>query len=80
MKKQADCHHSEHQFQLNDWVYLKLQPYVQSSLTYRSHHKLAFRIFGPYQIIAKAGTVAYRLELLPSSLIHPIIHVSQTHN
>jgi len=77
MKKQVNCHRSEHQFQLNDWVYLKLQPYVQSSLTYRSHHKLVIRFFGPYQITTKAGTMAYRLELLPLSAIHPIVHVSQ---
>ena len=77
MKKTADLCRSERQFQLNDWVYLKLQPYVQSSLADRSHHKLAFRFFGPYRVIAKIGTVAYRFELPPSSSIHPVFHVSQ---
>lgn len=77
MKKQADNHRSEHQFQVNDQVYLKLQPYVQSSLADRSHHKLAFRFFGPYRIVARVGTVAYRLALPPSSTVHPVFHVSQ---
>jgi ribosomal protein L21E len=77
MKKSADLHRSERQFHLGDWVYLKLQPYVQSSVADRSHHKLAFRFFGPYRVIGKVGTVAYRLELPPSSSVHPVFHVSQ---
>ena len=61
MKKNADLQRSERQFELNDWVYLKFQPYVQSSLAEHSHHKLAFRFFRPYRILAKVGSVAYRL-------------------
>jgi hypothetical protein len=37
VKKQADEHRSERVFQSDDWVFLKLQPYVQSSLVDRSH-------------------------------------------
>jgi transposase InsO family protein len=37
MKKQADQHRSEHSFEVGDTVYLKLQPYVQTSLAPRSH-------------------------------------------
>jgi hypothetical protein len=77
MKKSADLHRSERQFHPDDWVYLKLQPYIQSSVVDHSHHKLAFRFFGPYRVIGKVGTVAYRLELPPSSSVHPVFHVSQ---
>jgi hypothetical protein len=35
---------------VGDQVYLKLQPYVQSSVTTRSNQKLAFRFFGPYTV------------------------------
>ena len=76
MKHQADKRRSERSFQIGDYVYLKLQPYVQSSLAPRAHQKLSFRYFGPYQVIDKIGTVAYKLKLPSSSTIHPVFHVS----
>lgn len=63
MKKQTDQHRSERHFAVGDLVYLKLQPYVQTSLAPRSHHKLAFRFFGPFRILDRTGSVAYRLDL-----------------
>jgi hypothetical protein len=77
MKRQADKSRSERQFNVGDWVYLKLQPYVQSSLSYRSNNKLSFKFFGPYQITARVGSVAYRLALPDITAIHPVFHVSQ---
>jgi hypothetical protein len=76
MKAQADKRRSDRQFCVEDYVYLKLQPYVQTSLAPRAHLKLSFRYFGPYKIIDKIGSVAYKLELPPSSLVHPVFHVS----
>jgi hypothetical protein len=46
MKRQADKSRSERQFAVVDWVFLKLQPYIQSSVSHRSSQKLRF--FGPY--------------------------------
>jgi hypothetical protein len=32
MKQQVDQHHSEREFEVGDWVFLRLQPYKQMSL------------------------------------------------
>jgi hypothetical protein len=79
-KHQADKNRTERTFELGDFVYLKLQPYVQTSVTTRACHKLSFRYFGPYQIIAKVGKVAYKLLLPNSTTMHPVFHVSQLKN
>jgi hypothetical protein len=76
MKRQADKGRSERQFQVGDQVYLKLQPYVQSSLAPRSNQKLAFKFFGPYPVVRRIGSVAYKLKLPDDSSIHPVFHVS----
>lgn len=57
-------------------MYLKLQPYIQSSIDQRACHKLAYKFFGPFVATTKIGAVAYRLKLAESSLVHPVLHVS----
>ena len=76
MKKQFDKHRSERSFNIGDWVFLKLQPYIQSSVARRSSQNLAFRFFGPYKIEAKVRAVAYKLALPSTTQIHPVFHVS----
>lgn len=80
LKKQAYQQRSERHFEVGDKVFLKLQPYVQSSLAPRSNQKLAFRFFGPYEVIQRVGSVAYKLALPTHSAIHPVFHVSQLKN
>ena len=60
-----------------EMVYLRLQLYSQSTVVNRPCHKLALKYFGPYKIVAKIGTAAYKLELPQGSQVHPFFHVSQ---
>ena len=77
MKNQADKRRSNRVFQVGQQVYLKAQPYVQTSLAPRSSNKLAFRFFGPFSIIERIGQSTYRLKLADGCLIHPVFHISQ---
>jgi hypothetical protein len=61
MKLKADINRSEKEFSVGDKVMLKLQPYVQQSVVCRRYPKLAFKYFGPYEILERVGKVAYKL-------------------
>ena len=77
MKAQADKHRSEKVLSIGDWVFVKLQPYQQQSVAQCINQKLAAKYFGPFEIIARIGAVAYKLQLPPFSRIHPVFRVSQ---
>ena len=55
MKFQADKKRSFRSFNVGDSVYVKIQPYVQTSLAMRSSNKHSFRFFGPFKIEARIG-------------------------
>jgi hypothetical protein len=77
MKQQADQHRSERCFEVGDWVFLRLQLYKQMSLKQaKKNNKLSPKYYGPYRVLQKIGTMAYKLELPASSQAHPIFHVS----
>ena len=77
MKSQADKNRTDRVFQEGDMVYLKLQPYIQTSVASRSNQKLSFRFYAPFRILKRIGQVAYKLDLPSHCKIHPVIHVSQ---
>nr|KYP69027.1 hypothetical protein KK1_022677 [Cajanus cajan] len=57
-------------------IFVKLQPYRQSTLHSHGHQKLGLRYFGPFLMVERAGLVAYRLLLSPTARIHLVFHVS----
>nr|KYP53501.1 hypothetical protein KK1_024639 [Cajanus cajan] len=64
------------EFNYDDLVYLKIQPYKQHSLANTPFHKLSTKYYGPYKVIERIGKVAYRLDLLAKTRIHNVFHVS----
>lgn len=67
----------EVEFQLDDWVFLKLRPYKQNTLQKRRNAKLSPKFFGSYNMVERIGSLAYKLQPPPKSAIHPVFQVSQ---
>ena len=42
----------------------------------KKDNKLSPKCYGPYKVLQKIGTMAYKLELLASTWVHPVFHVS----
>lgn len=61
---------------MGEWVFLKLQAYQQITVEKRNFEKLAPKFYGPCEIIAKIGPVAYTLKLPEGCRIHPTFFVS----
>ncbi|KAG6647689.1 hypothetical protein CIPAW_07G096100 [Carya illinoinensis] len=76
MKKHYDQGRRVENFEVGDCVYLKLQPYGQATLKRKLNLKLSKRYYGPFKVLEKLGEVAYRLELSPTSKLHPVFHVT----
>lgn len=75
MKQMADRNRSDKSFEVGDWVYIKLQPYKQFSITQKNTNKLSPKYCGPFLILERVGTVAYKLQLPAAAKIHDTIHV-----
>ncbi|XP_047256087.1 uncharacterized protein LOC124888840 [Capsicum annuum] len=71
-----DMRRRELEFEVNDWVYLKVLP-MKRVERFGNKGKLSPQYVDPYIILSRVGRVAYELEL-PSGLsaVHPIFHVS----
>nr|GFA00468.1 retrotransposable element Tf2 [Tanacetum cinerariifolium] len=77
MRNQANKHRTDRQFEVNDWVYLKLQPHRKVPIRQGQQHKLSPKYYGPFKVAERIEEVAYKLELPSSSQIHPVFHISQ---
>lgn len=76
-KSYADNRRRELEFEVGDFVFLKLSP-RKGIVRMGRRAKLNPRYVGPYEITERVGVVAYRLRL-PATItsIHDVFHVSQ---
>ncbi|GJW30654.1 hypothetical protein Tco_0047529 [Tanacetum coccineum] len=75
-KSYGDVRRKPLKFQVGDKVMLKVSPW-KVVIRFGKRGKLNPRYIRPFKIIAKVGTVAYRLELLEQlSRVHSTFHVS----
>ena len=63
-------------FEVGNRFFLKVMP-KKGVVRFGKHGKLSPRFIGPFEILERVGTFAYRLALLPSmSGVHEVFHVS----
>ena len=75
-KSYADRQRLPLEFEVGGHVFLNVMP-KREVVRFGKRGKLALRYIGPFEILEKVGTVAYRLTLLPSlSSVHEVFHVS----
>ena len=75
-KSYADVRRRPLEFEVGDHVFLKVMP-KRGGVRSGKRGKLSPRFIGPFEILERVGTVAYRLALPPSmSGVHEVFHVS----
>ena len=76
MKKFVDRKRRPVDYRIGDRVMVKLNPRQFKSL--RSVSQSLIRKYeGPFEIIAKAGNISYRVDMPHHLKIHPVFHASQ---
>lgn len=71
----ADRKRTFKEYQVGEHVYLRIQA-RRSTLQWNGCAKLAPRFYGPFQILARVGLVAYQLALPSHIRVHNVFHVS----
>ena len=75
-KSYADVRRRPLEFEVGDHIFLKVMP-KRGVVRFAKRGKLSPRFIGPFEILERVGTVAYRLALPPNmSGIHEVFHVS----
>ena len=75
-KSHADIRRRPLEFEAGDHVFLKVMP-KRGVVKFGKRGKLSPRFIGPFEILERISTVAYRLALPPSmSGVHEVFHVS----
>ena len=75
-KSSANVQRRPLEFEVSDRVFLKVMP-KRGVISFGKRGKLSPRFIGPFKILERIGTIAYRLVLAPSMTgVHEVFHVS----
>ena len=75
-KSYDDNRRRDLEFEVGDHVFLKVSP-MKSIMRFGRKGKLSPRFVGPFEVLERVGTLAYKVALPPSlSKIHNVFHVS----
>ena len=78
-KSYADVRHRPLEFEVGDHVFLRVMP-KRGVVRFGKRGKLSPRFIGPFEVLERIDTVAYRLALPPSMIgVHEVFHVSMLH-
>ncbi|WMV24572.1 hypothetical protein MTR67_017957 [Solanum verrucosum] len=61
-KSYADNRRRDLEFEVGDWVYLKISP-MKGVMRFGKKGKLSPRFVGPYQVLKRIGKLSYELDL-----------------
>jgi hypothetical protein len=75
MKASHDSKHRPLEFQVGQWVWLRLNSHTAIAIKDGAPSKLQPKYYGPYEVIEKVGTLAYCLRLPSKARIHDVFHV-----
>ena len=74
-KSYADNRRRDLEFEIGDWVYLKISP-MKGLMRFGKKGKFSPPYVGPYEIVKRAGKVPYELKLpCEFVLLHSVFHV-----
>jgi hypothetical protein len=77
MKQQAYQYRSEREFEMRDWIFMRIQPYKHISLKQqKKENKLESKYYGLYKVLQMIGSMDYKLQFPPCSCVHSVFHVS----
>ena len=75
-KSYVDVRRRPLEFEVGDHVFLKVMP-KRGVVKFGKRGKLSLRFIGPFEILERVGTIAYRLALPPNMLgVYDVFHVS----
>ncbi|WMV25226.1 hypothetical protein MTR67_018611 [Solanum verrucosum] len=77
-KSYTDVRRKELEFEVDDWVYLKVSP-MKCVMRFGKKGKLSPQYIGHHIILKRIGNVAYELELpLELTAVHLVFHISMS--